>query len=246
MQAVRALSCACGLGRRNLACRVGCCCWVAVGPLPVWSVTRGATPDCHSWAALPGGGGGGDPATSRLCRCRSNCIMHALQARRGEAARCFRTCAMPCRPEHGRRGGAQVEHSQRKGRRREEPAQAHAVSFVTAVLMAVALCFHSILEVRGLLALRGKFAALLSQHGLSRTACGSAGASGIGSAGPAHVSRAREPRPDAQLGHALGPDPAESEPCPALGHQAPTSLPAIPSREGSGHAAAASQSTRRF
>ena len=41
----------------------------------------------------------------------------------------------------------QVEHSQRKGRRREEPAQAHAVSFITAVLMAVALCFHSILEV---------------------------------------------------------------------------------------------------
>ena len=44
----------------------------------------------------------------------------------------------------------QVEHSQRKGRRREEPAQAHAVSFITAVLMAVALCFHSILEVRSL------------------------------------------------------------------------------------------------
>ena len=92
----------------------------------------------------------------------SNCIMHALQARRGEAALCCRACAMPFRPEHSQRDGVQVEHSQRKGRRREEPAQAHAVSFVTAVLMAVALCFHSILEVRGLLALCGKFAALLS------------------------------------------------------------------------------------
>ena len=41
----------------------------------------------------------------------------------------------------------QVEHSQRKGRRREEPPGPHAVSFVTAVLMAIALCFHSVLEV---------------------------------------------------------------------------------------------------